>query len=102
MSSESNTSLNKDLWKACKWGMESAAILLIKEGADVNFFLDHPDNPIKFTCLHIAVLYNRLNIIKILLDAGAKNQKDIQGMTPFDYAIDNKNKDIICLLIRSE
>ena len=54
------------------------------------------------TPLHIAVLKENLDIIKILLEEGADiNQVDEKNLTPLDYARDEKNERIILFLEKS-
>ena len=51
------------------------------------------------TPLHIAVLKENLDIIKVLLEEGADiNQVDEKNLTPLDYARDEKNNEIILFL----
>ena len=70
---------------------------LIKLNADIDMPGEFDQTP-----LHIAVLKENLDIIKILLEEGADiNQVDEKNLTPLDYARDEKNERIILFLEKS-
>lgn len=51
------------------------------------------------TALHRAALFNDNEMVSFLLKTGAnKNIKDNEGLTPLDYAVKNKNDEIIKLM----
>ena len=86
--------LKKVLFGVIDNGQIEEVVWLLEQGVDVN---------IKYygiTPLHKAVQNNRLEIIEILLLAGAGiNIKDRYGRVPLYYAIGNKNREIVHLLI---
>jgi hypothetical protein len=53
-----------------------------------------------WTCLHWAVQHNNLEMIKLLLIQGAKNQEDKSGKTPADIAEKNNYTDAFQLLVQ--
>lgn len=64
--------------------------LLIKKGADVNVL--NSDNT---SCLHKAVLGNRVDVVKFLIAQGCTpNEKDSDGITPLHLACHNGNVEI--------
>lgn len=70
---------------------------LVSEGVDVNF-RDPTENDI--SALHNAAFEGHLEVVQILLQAGASaSTEDQDGATPMFYAVPNKDFDIIQLLI---
>lgn len=74
-------------------------MLLLKLGSviDVN-----KQDSYKQILLHHAVQYNYIAIVKTLLefDSTGVNKQDFSGKTPLDLAYENKNEDIVTLLVQ--
>ena len=79
------------LHMACSAGYPTIAAYLIKKGAPVNAKAYN----IRWTPLHYAVRDNEPEIVKLLLDAGAKPSPDAFGKTPYDYALHWNLKTIV-------
>lgn len=63
-------------------GRNAIAVLLLRHGAEVNAQIDHGDTP-----LHKAVVTNNIDLVKLLLEAGADpNLRQAQSMTPLHFA----------------
>ena len=72
--------------------------ILIKHSVDVNLI-----NHRKQTALYYAAKYGDEDIVKILLDAGAKMDiVDQAGLSPFQFAVRNKNVPVAKFLKASE
>jgi len=82
------------LMGACFKGNVELATLLIKHHADVNSANDLGTTPLMY-----AILGQKIELIKLLLDNGAvKDVKERSGKTALDYAIQSGNKEIIELV----
>ena len=82
------------LMAACYWGHLSVVTYLINKGA----FIDLQANE-GSTALHIAVERSRLEIVSQLLDLGASQLPNNQGLTPLLYACDYCSVEIVEYLI---
>ncbi|WP_054849042.1 ankyrin repeat domain-containing protein [Vulcanisaeta sp. JCM 14467] len=92
-------SLDQQLLDAVKNGDLSKVIDLIKAGANVNV----KDPTYGMTPLHYAVLGNRLDIVKYLIENGADiNARDNTGKTPLHFAAKNGYLDIVKYLIENK
>jgi len=81
------------LMGACFKGNVELAALLIKHHADVNSANDLGTTPLMY-----AILGQKVELIKLLLDNGAlKDVKERSGKTALDYAVQSGNKEIIQL-----
>jgi len=70
--------------------------MLLGRGADINA----QEGKVGWTPLHFAVLRNKPNIVKVLLQHGVNiDIKDNKGQTPLHYATQMKNTDIIEMLL---
>lgn len=88
--------INKLLFQACETGYLEIIKLLIKKGANVNFY----NNRLKRTLLHYACLYNHYEIIKFLIQKGVNiNCEDIHNDTPLHVACCKADLNIVKLLI---
>lgn len=117
-----NSKINSDndtpITEACKLGKKEIVEYLVKKGADLNIkdqygFTCIHDSIINYeilkilinaganvnlrnayfdTPLHLAVKYNKPESIKLLVEAGAILKKDINGLTPLDYAKKSDNR----------
>jgi Ankyrin repeats (many copies) len=87
---------------ACVLGCGDVVRFLIEKGADVNVRMGEDGE----TALFQAVLENKFEIVKLLVEYGAKIKiQDYQGNTPLDYAVfenDNYENDIEGLRIMSK
>ncbi len=91
--------LHKTLYTAIENGDLSRVSSLLKNKGIETAILDYDNN----TPLHIAAYYNQTDIVKLLLHSGL-TPEDIKkaneyGQTALAYAAENKNKDLIELLI---
>ena len=68
---------------------------LIKHGANVNSKYKH-----SHTLLHSAVLYGDIEMVKVLVQGGAKLSKNDFGLSAIDSAKDNENSDVVEFLVR--
>jgi len=75
-------------------GMSNIAKLLIKAGADLN-----ARDKIGQTALHLAAGRDHAEIVKLLLEAKARRDiKAINGLTPYQFAVENRMKKAASLL----
>jgi hypothetical protein len=82
------------LMGACFKGNVELAALLIANRADVNGANDLGTTPLMY-----AILSQKIELIKLLLDSGAlKDVKERSGKTALDYAVQSGNKEIIGLI----
>ena len=82
------------LMGACFKGNVELATLLVKYKADVNSVNDLETTPLMY-----AILSQKIELIKLLLENGAlKDVKERSGKTALDYAIQSGNKEIIQLI----
>ena len=92
----------KMLYIAIRNNDEDAVLKFINQGADVNTVYQLK------TPLHVAVLSRNPEIVKILLNAGAKKDvKDQYGLIPYDYVknlkdADDENVDEIIALFKQD
>lgn len=70
---------------------------LIDKGTNVEALYD--DN--QMTCLHRAIINDRINMVEILLANGANKEARYNGMTPLYLAISYKNIEIAKILIKA-
>jgi ankyrin repeat protein len=70
---------------------------LLNDGQNINQTL-----PNGTTALHIAVMYNRIDMVELLLKNGALvNMFDFQyGISPFQYAVHSRNTDVIKIFVQ--
>jgi hypothetical protein len=81
-----------DFIRACKNGNLLQAKELLGNGADVNGV----DNVLGWNGLHWATYAGDTNLVSYLLTMGADYKaKAINGLTPYDIALSNNNKDMI-------
>ncbi len=80
------TGLHTAAWIGCK----ASAIFYIKNGADINVFtLDDKSTPLSFASLN-----GHQDIVKLLIESGAKiDQKDDEQKTALDRALENRHYD---------
>jgi len=82
---------------ACFFGRDLVVQLLIELGADIN---QKSANNLGVAPLHSAVAGNHLEIVKMLLNAGAYvNARQNGGFTPLHSAAQNNNAEMINLLL---
>ncbi|KAM9394222.1 ankyrin repeat and SOCS box protein 6 [Pholidichthys leucotaenia] len=82
------------LFKVAALGLEYAAKILVSFGADVNF-----EDPVTYySPLHIAVLRNRSNMVRLLVGLGANIEKRdrVHQSSPLDLASEESEK-MACL-----
>ncbi len=92
-----NRGMTKDemLRKACIYGATKITLVLIKEGANVNY-IDKGDK----TPLHWAVITQNIKVVKLLIREGVEvNQKDCFGKTPLYYVLETGDVSLAKLLI---
>lgn len=78
-------------------GVEGVQYIL-DQGVDVNLTDDLGESPI-----HLAARKGYVNIMRLLIQAGANlDARDAENETPLDYAIHNKQKEIVIYLIRNK
>ncbi|XP_074526511.1 ankyrin repeat and SOCS box protein 6 [Halichoeres trimaculatus] len=83
------------LFKVAERGLVYAAEILLRYGADLNF-----EDPVsRYNPLHVAVLRNRPNMVKLLVGHGADIEKRdmIHGSSPLDLASEESER-LPCLL----
>ena len=85
--------MNK-LLKAAEKGDANKVAKFIKKGADVNF----SDN-VGWTPLFRAAQKGHVEVVKMLLDAGAEIEKTTSGITPLCWAADSGKTDVVKLLL---
>ena len=85
--------MNK-LLKAAEKGDANKVAKFIKKGADVNF----SDN-VGWTPLYRAAIKGHVEVVKMLLDAGADIEKTTSGITPLCWAADNGKTEVVKLLL---
>ena len=79
---------------ACFKGNVELAVFLIRHNADVNSANDLGTTPLMY-----AILSQKIDLIKLLLENGAeKDVKERSGKTALDYAVQSGNKEIIGLI----
>lgn len=84
---------------ASYWSLEEVVSLLIKKGAKVNAKNREGNTALMYS----AVEFKGLNAAKILINAGANiNAKDNKGRTALMYAADNKDEELVDLLIKNK
>ena len=71
----------------------------------VDFLLDHGADPNAcdgrgFTALHRAAEMGRVELVRRLLDAGARADTEAEGHTPLSLALSRKEEEVITLLSR--
>lgn len=72
----------------------SIAEKLIESGAEINLTNNSQTSP-----LHLAVQFNNVEMVKLLLNHNAdKKKQDGKGKTPFEYAVFSGNESLITLL----
>lgn len=70
-----------DIWRACEMGETSKVRALLKKGASANALTNRKKTP-----LHYAVIGGSLELVEILIEAGAdKRMQDDFGKAPLDY-----------------
>jgi ankyrin repeat protein len=88
----------EDIYESVKYGDLNKVREFIEKEAS---FLNKKDT-FGMTPLHYAVEYNEPDIVKFLVEKGAKkNLADLQGRTPLDIAKDRKQNEIIKILTSS-
>ncbi len=93
--------LNTAMWKAICNDHVAIAGYLINNGINVNTFVQ----PHQVTFLHKACEHGNLEIVKLLIEAGAdinipsKDQNEYKGATPLMYAVSFLNADIVEYLV---
>ncbi|MEN2998495.1 MAG: ankyrin repeat domain-containing protein [Brevinematia bacterium] len=88
--------LDKDLRISCVKGDSSGVINSIRKGADVNSRDDDGDTP-----LHLAVMLNNYEIVKLLVTYGANPYlRNRQGLSPIDIARDKGYEEIYLFLTK--
>src|SRR5207244_11484940 len=89
--------IKKELFEAIKSNdVEKVKQIIEEERINTNEIYDED----KFTPLHIAVVYNQLEIIKKLLKSGANpNAEDSEGNTPLHFTAEQNNLETLRLLI---
>ena len=79
------------------------AKLLLENGADINAvggYDNHTGSNMRRNCLHEAACNENLELVKLLVDHGAKiNAKDFQNETPLYKAVNNRRKNIAKYLL---
>ena len=99
------------LYYAIKNLQYNAAKLLIDNGADVNMLMEDMDCPSNnydyigdrdcshnVCLLHVAVTYNDVNMVRLLIDSGAKMPYNCKGGSLVNIAIYHNNHDMASLL----
>lgn len=85
---------------AADWGQIEIVKLLLDNGADI----DAKDEDER-TALHLtadSAEYGGIDIARLLLDNGARiNARDWDGMTALSLAVDNRNVDVVWLLVEN-
>jgi ankyrin repeat protein len=92
-----NNDLRTPLMFACEYGRLNMTRLLVSHGAQVNKI-----DRLGRTAMILAILdgYNTIEILQILLDAGADiNIRDEDELSALDYAINNNNSEVEQFLI---
>lgn len=89
------------LFIAAKFGQTETVRALIRAGAEIDTFFDHPDAPYPYgTPLHVAAYWGRAEVVGLLLEAGAApDQYDIRVGTPLQMALENGHTEIGDMLI---
>lgn len=82
------------LMSAARVDLQMANVLLVA-GADVNVVSSPPS---EVSALSMAVLANRPDIVKRLIEAGANVNRAVAGETPLDIAEKNQSTEIIAIL----
>ncbi|RWS28261.1 ankyrin repeat domain-containing protein [Leptotrombidium deliense] len=91
----SQESKEKQFHKNCKYGNYAAVRALIENGVHVNYSDIYGNS-----ALHLAVLYNHINIIELLLQKGANvNKKNRYDRTPLHFAAFNMAINVVTLLL---
>lgn len=91
--------INEQLYRATRQGDYSKVKELVNQGADVNYkkqFLTHDEFP-----LNGAIKGGNIEIVKLLVDRGAKIDTETDDRSSLNNAIWMKNKKIIRFLIKS-
>ena len=86
---------DKSKWTALTWSIEKKypkiANILLERGADPN----HKDDQ-KTPLIHFAVFNNDYESVKLLIEYNVKlKARDQYGLTPYVYALKEKNKKIV-------
>ena len=92
--STENTQYKKLIHEAVLSNNLCATRFLIKHGVNINSKYKH-----SHTLLHSAALYGDIEMVKVIVQGGAKLSKNDFGLSAIDSAKDNENSDVVEFLV---